>query len=161
LTERLSTRWMETLLDGRDAASRLRPKVGYPLHTKTHARFFVRFRTRSPGFLYKTLHTVAVRQAPNTSVVTVVLQYPTRRTLAFCSMAVISETSPLLGPTRTEVQGECSHCCDDASSVCEPVAEDQGQRSASEIAWILAGLWSAVFLGALDGMTSGYQRATW
>ena len=54
------------------------------------------------------------------------------------------ETSPLLGNQRTEsYQTLVAHGG-------TPKGDDKEPPRAS-IAWVLAGLWSAVFLGALDG----------
>ena len=62
-----------------------------------------------------------------------------------------SETSPLL---RTQSLPQSYDALEDGSS--EPPSPPAGftpqnKISKSDLAWVLAGLWSAVFLGALDG----------
>jgi len=54
------------------------------------------------------------------------------------------ETSPLLGNQRTESYQTL------VANGPTPKADDEEPPSVS-LAWVLAGLWSAVFLGALDG----------
>lgn len=59
----------------------------------------------------------------------------------------IEETSPLLGHRRTESYRTL------VANEGLPKANDQGVPGVS-LVWVLAALWSAVFLGALDGMLS-------
>jgi len=57
-----------------------------------------------------------------------------------------SESSPLLPSSRTRLANDGS----DQPSSASP--DPGGLRvSRTDLIWILAGLWSAVFLGALDG----------
>ena len=56
------------------------------------------------------------------------------------------ETSPLLGYQRTESHQTL------VGSENPRKADEEGHRK--DVAWILAAVWSAVFLGALDGTFS-------
>lgn len=60
-----------------------------------------------------------------------------------------TESSPLLGRS-TDSLGSYSSVDDEDSSPPTPVAPIN-KISPSDLAWVLAGLYSAVFLGALDG----------
>lgn len=61
-----------------------------------------------------------------------------------------SEASPLL---RSQELPQSYNAAEDASSVppSPPEFNSQSKVSKTDLAWVLAGLWSAVFLGALDG----------
>ena len=64
-----------------------------------------------------------------------------------------SETSPLLGAQRLP---QSYDACDDDDAASLPPSPQQeftpsNKVSNYDLAWVLAGLWSAVFLGALDG----------
>jgi hypothetical protein len=56
------------------------------------------------------------------------------------------ETSPLLGDRRTESYQTL------VSNASTPKAKDEEAPGVS-LVWVLAALWSAVFLGALDGVS--------
>lgn len=72
--------------------------------------------------------------------------------MVFQPRSTSKERQPLLSraPTPVSFLDDATTASDD-----EHVPPPLNQFSTSDVCWILAGLWSAVFLGALDGKSSG------
>jgi hypothetical protein len=65
-------------------------------------------------------------------------------------MAAASERSPLLGHNDRQTSPSARSVSSDSGS---DTLVDLGEQAATsvQLGWVLTGLWSAVFLGALDG----------